>query len=431
MVRTSQIARDSPEEPIRWIQRDYVDHQGNPVILGKVASYTREFYQPEQDEIEAYRIQPPFLEIYSYKPSDGLACVEHQRREVAYRKRLHQQEGKEDESLPPLIPTMQTSFKDQFMSGFCFLLTSKSYLKGAFRDNNHGTGPWWISFDRSLPPAEWGIAVYPEIRDITVKITVDQCILGFDIKDLMTQSYSVYVYGQHDYGLHEPPPPTPSEENPTTQDIQQILEQQQQTADVQSIDSNILRLTWRSENKSVTVTNSADKESDIQYVIYVPFLADINHDQTVLLETTARTFTTGIISHLPSKTIYFEFRIPGSSLSSLISAPPNGLDIGASHEFGAGSGTFIRVLPQSLRDFSFRPISHHYFTVVLDKPAFIQEPNIVIETHRSVGIQEAARKLGMLSVEENIQYSARKLTPEEHREMLSLSPEEYEQKMNF
>lgn len=500
MVRTSQIARDSIEEPIRWIQRDYVDHQGNQVILGKVASHGRQFYQPEPNELEAYRlqvystapIQPeefnnlyeyfysefdqfPFLEIYSYNPPDGLACVEHQRHEVAYRKRLH---AGQREGLPPLIPTMKIGFKDEFMSGFCFLLTSKSYLQGAYRDNDHGTGPYWITFDRSLPavvkklpmikrlgsPAtqlqtftEWGISVNPEIRDIKVDITTDQNGFGFDIKDLMIGRCSTYVYGQFDYGLYEPPSPAPSE-TPTVQHIQEVLEQQQ-TASIQSLNLNVLRLIWGSENSTITITNNPlDGECDLQYVIYVQFLADIEigQERTTLLETTARTFTAAIISSLPvSKTIYFEFRIPSSSsLSSLMSAPPSGFDIGASHEFEAGSGTFIRALPQGSRDYSFRPFAHHYFTVVLDKPTFTQEPSVlfftlwvdpaleieidpdsttdpIIETHRSAGIYEATRRLGMLSVEENIQDSARKLTREEHRALLSLSPEEYEQKMNF
>ncbi|KAJ5598593.1 hypothetical protein N7537_008677 [Penicillium hordei] len=500
MARTSQIARDSTEEPIRWIQRTYVDHQGNPVILGKVASYGRQFYQPEPNELEEYRLQVystapilpeefnnlyeyfysefdqfPFLEIYSYNPPDGLACVEHQRHEVAYRKRLH---AGQREDLPPLIPTMKIGFKDEFMSGFCFLLTSKSYLQGAYRDNDHGTGPYWITFDRSLPAAttklpiikrlgrpatelqtftEWGISVDPEIRDINVDITTDQNGFGFDIKDLMIGRCSTYVYGQFDYGLYEPPPPAPSK-TPTIQYIQEALEQQQ-TAEMKSLNVNVLRLTRGSENSTVTITNNPkDGECELQYVIYVQFLADIEIEQerTTLLETTARTFTAAIISHLPvPKTIYFEFRIPSSSsLSSLISASPNGFNIGASHEFEAGSGTFIRALPQGSRDYSFRPFAHHYFTVVLDKPTFIREPGVlfftlwadpaleveidpdtttepIIETRRSAGIHEATRRLGMLSVEENIQDSARKLTREEHRELLSLSPEEYERKMTF
>lgn len=158
MVRTAQTARELSDPVVRWIQREYLDHEGNTVILGKVAAYESQFYRP--DDAEAYRlqvystapIQPeefnrlyrylcfelsqrPFLEIYSYNPPDGLACVEHQRREVAHRKRLHaeQRDGQYVESLPPLIPTMRTGFQDQFMSGFCFLLTSKSYLQRSFQ----------------------------------------------------------------------------------------------------------------------------------------------------------------------------------------------------------------------------------------------------------------------------------------------------------
>jgi hypothetical protein len=298
---------------------------------------------------------------------------------------------------------------------------------------------------------EWGISVNPEIRDINVNITTNQGTMRWDLKELMRGIYSTYVYNQIDYGLHEPPPPPTSEETPTLQHIQEVLEQQQQTAEVQSVDSTVLRLTWGSENNTVTVTNnSSDGECDLQYVIYVQFLAAIEQEKTSLLETTARTFAAGIISHLPaSKTIYFEFRIPGTSLSSLISPAPNGFEVGASHEFEAGS--IMRALPQINRDVSIRPIPHDFFTVVLDKPVFIQEPSVlfyilwtaprqyikpqstdtVVETLRSAGIQEAARRLAMLAVEEKLQDCARKLTREDHRELLSLSPEEYEHKMNF
>jgi hypothetical protein len=113
--------------------------------------------------------------------------------------------------------------------------------------------------------AEWGISVNPEIRDINVNITTDQSEMGFDMKELFRGIYSTYVYGQIGYGLHEPPPPAPSEETPTLQHIQEVLEQQQQTAEVQSVDSNLLRLTLRPENNTVTVTNnSSDGECDLQ-----------------------------------------------------------------------------------------------------------------------------------------------------------------------
>lgn len=279
---------------------------------------------------------------------------------------------------------MRNGCDDQFMSGFCFLLISRSYLQGYFRDNDHGPGPLWISFDRSLPSAlkklpmikrlsssptklrtfaEWGIAVNPEMIDVTVRTT--------------------------------------------------------------------------------------DEECDLQYVIYVPFLADIEQERTTFLEATARKFTASIILNLSifkptvSKTVRFEFRIPdSSSLSYFLSAPPDGFDIGACHEFDTAPGPEMRIraLPMGQRDFCFRPFPHHYFTVILDKPSFTQEPSVLfftlqtkggtdLEISRSAGIQEVARRLAMLAVEENIQDDARTLTREEHRKFLSLSLEEYEQKM--
>lgn len=43
MARTAQIARDPSDPQTRWIQREYLDHQGNPVILGK-EGYEHEFF---------------------------------------------------------------------------------------------------------------------------------------------------------------------------------------------------------------------------------------------------------------------------------------------------------------------------------------------------------------------------------------------------
>lgn len=54
MARTSQTARDSNEEPFRWLQREYLDHKGNKVILAKFVCWGRQFYQPEENE--GYRL---------------------------------------------------------------------------------------------------------------------------------------------------------------------------------------------------------------------------------------------------------------------------------------------------------------------------------------------------------------------------------------
>ncbi|KAJ5762924.1 hypothetical protein N7533_001605 [Penicillium manginii] len=136
------------------------------------------------------------------------------------------------------------------------------------------------------------------------------------------------------------------EETLTSQYNQEILDEQQQTLEVQSADSNSLRFTIGAEKNTFTVTNnSSGGECGLQYVTYVQFLANVEQEKPALLETTARTFTTVILSCRPASK---PFRIPGFSFSSLISAPANGFDVGASHEFEAG--LVMRVPPMLDRD---------------------------------------------------------------------------------
>lgn len=289
------------------------------------------------------------------------------------------------------------------MSGFCFLFTSNSYLQATFAKDEDGTGPWWIYFDRSLPSAvkkldiiqrlqepstdlesfvDGYAFVNPDVRDINVNIKNNQTGMIHDIYNLMHRRWSRNEYGQIDYGLHEPPPLASLDETPSLQHIQEVLEQQQLAPEVQSVDPNMFHLSWRSESRIWTVTNNtSDGQHDLQYVIYLSFLADIaENNMLTLLETAARTFTAGSVSHLPdSKTVYFEFRIPESpSLSSPISAPSNGFHVGAIH--GLEQNERMRILPQSFGERASPPAPHHFFTVVIDKPGFIQEPSVIFYT---------------------------------------------------
>ncbi|CAI7600864.1 unnamed protein product [Penicillium pancosmium] len=308
MARTAQTARDpDPSISEGWLQREYVDHQGNTVILRNTIPIPT---QPEAlNNLYSYLYFnvpiPPVLEIYSYNPLAALTCVEHQRREIAHRKPLHakQHECDEGKLLPPLIPTMQTPFSYD-MSGFCFLFTSNSYLQATFTKDEDGTGPWWIHFDRNLPSAVKKLEILKCFHEPPTDFETFVDGYAFVNPD----------YGQIDYGLHEPPPPASLDETPSLQHIQEILEQQQLAPEVQSVDPDIFHLAWRSGSRILTVTNNtSDGQHDLQYVIYLSFLADIAEKNTMptLLETAARTFTAGIVSHLPdSITVYFEFCIP-------------------------------------------------------------------------------------------------------------------------
>jgi hypothetical protein len=91
------------------------------------------------------------------------------------------------------------------------------------------------------------------------------------------------------------------EETLTSQYNQEILDEQQQTLEVQSADSNSLRFTIGAEKNTFTVTNnSSGGECGLQYVTYVQFLANVEQEKPALLETTARTFTTVILSCRPA-----------------------------------------------------------------------------------------------------------------------------------
>lgn len=250
MARTEQTRPDPDYTGPKWRQREYPDHQGDTVILGKIASSDREYHQPEGRD--AFRLQiysktpikPKdfqnlhdyffqklvhgcFMEIYSYSPPDALACVEHQRREIAYRKRLHAQAENSPEVLPLLIPTLRASTQNDFGSGFCILLTSESYQAGfdAEERNDLGTGPLWIIFNRKFPSEipklsmitrlgssllnydrfrKGQIEVSPETNETSVKLINDQEYMDDTVSDLLNGVFMNFVnLGDIDYGFGE------------------------------------------------------------------------------------------------------------------------------------------------------------------------------------------------------------------------------------
>lgn len=473
---------DSGRQPL-WLQRQYDDHQGIPVFLGKLSRQDRDFYAPQGEErfaLQIYSKVPippedletlheflfgdtetaPFIEVYSYLPSDAFACVEHQRREIAHRKRLHDNADGSSDFLPPLIPKVRYNKpQHDFNSGFAFLFTSYSYREGDPEMRNElGTGPLWIRFNTEFPSqaqqleittrlscsvhelrraVNMGIEVYPEAYEVDVELR-DQEYTDQSVHDLLGPLILQRPAGgvAIDFGVGEPLPA------PTTLDSNQMMEilRNQQIADIQSVDPSTLHLTWGSGDKEVTVTNKlSSEECDLQYVVYVPFLA--NTPDSVQLETTARTFTAGIISYLASeKTVCFDFRVSDSL--SCIAFLSNEVPVGALHSLDHGSRR-ERVLPLNNSDSWRGPMPFKFFAVVLDKPEFITEPGVlfltvfqdlketlnegnVAQARRSAGLPEAARRLAMLSVEEGLgDKPKRLLSAEEHRSMLGVSEAEY------
>lgn len=180
---------------------------------------------------------------------------------------------------------------------------------------------------------------------------------------------------------------------------------------------------------------------DLRYIIYVPFLH--YHSASESLEGTARAFTSAIISHLPKgKTVHFEFHKPSDmTLSSIVSF--HRIQISTRPEMYVGALHTIQTQPDVARSPDrvypcFRnerpPLyadieRYKVFAVVLDRPNFVEDPGVLFvmtdggkskvwpggnfellggptfdyfetQVWRSAGMAEAARRLGMIVVDE-------------------------------
>jgi hypothetical protein len=495
MARTAQNGRPNPS-PYQWRQREYSDHQGNPVIRGKV-SRAQSFDAPEGKEkytIQIYSktpIQPAdfeslyeylspslddciFIELYTSTQNDAFACVEHQRREIAHRKRLYADSEQPSNSFPPLIPTFNPNASSSghvddpepnYDTGTCLLLTSDSYRAGGDREkrNQLGTGPLFIHFTRKFPSqvqeidlvdrvdfdelddlpsfAEYGTEVLPEATDIDVEFYKDQREM-YQYVQAMLSSLQTQRTGdgewELDYGIDDP---VSEQTTWDSQQVRRILDEQRSEA-LGSVSADTLSVTQGPQDIGITVKNHSSEESDLQYVIFVQFLAEIPDPE--LLEITGRLFTAHVLSMLDSeKTVRFDFRTSGASLSSILPFPKN-ITVGAL--YSSETGSKCRIAPLQLHDVGELPsVICEEFAVVLDRPAFITEPGVlffmnnirpghdsqrhrtIAQVRRSAGMPEVARRLAMLALEENRGLKPkRKVTKEECMSLLGLTLEQYQ-----
>lgn len=495
MARTAQTAPRAGTVDVlsdRWAQREYVDHQGNPVVLGKFIQHDEEFTQPvgrarytvqiysaipiqenDYEKLDDYLSETdppdaPKFEIYSYRPRNALSCVEHQRHEIAYRKRLHAEAeaaGQSTEALPPLIPMAEKLCKSRDRVGFCLFLTSESFRAVL------GTGPQWIHFDRRIPSGLSeipiverleGFGVHPELWELEAIAKNHQRRVGSDIRWAITR---ICRGGELDYGLDQDEgQPVPSLFDDPGH-IMEVLTQQ-----MQGLSFDTLHLTRGLGPEAVTVTNGASdfsEECNLQYIVYVPFLGNIQNPAD-LLETTARLFTASIVAHISAiKTVRFEFRVPdSSSVSSILPEHPQSLQVpqftsGALQNLDHMKSQRERVLPLDPKDRVYdkqRLLDPcKLFAVVLDRPSFITEPGVMflqvtseypppperranssgfgdghwMEVRRSAGMPEVARRLAMLTVEEcqgGYADTRRVLSQEEYSAMWSAVPESYKER---
>ncbi|KAJ5363041.1 hypothetical protein N7541_003885 [Penicillium brevicompactum] len=412
-----------------WQQvRTYTDHLGHHVMLEQ---YVTPDYEPDPNDIipiQVYSLVPldddhkslrsylmqsffgeevkPLFEIYSYSPPDNLACIEHNRIEIARRKQQH---GSEIKDPLPLIP--QFVRPDDYSSvGLCVLLRSHSYRLGYVEDSDAfaelGEGPDLLYFNRCFsstcvnvtqPEPEDDESPLPEGFELAIQRVTDQTYIG---QILMVDILTSMSHNPDQYALEIDEGSFPSSSDQSSEE--QIHDQLVTETSVGGFD---LHPDFRvsEEANIVTVNNTPEgKTPDIQYLIHAAFLSSIRDTERLsLLQCTARLFTASISSHLPAnKSLNLKFFIPDSlSFSAnrfaqneglkILSKqteedPENSFPVGALHKVSTGDDqpqTWKRVTPQIPEQQIITEQGRfcelfRLFAVVLDRANFVFEAGV-------------------------------------------------------
>ncbi|KAJ5334058.1 uncharacterized protein N7506_007841 [Penicillium brevicompactum] len=389
-----------------WQQvRTYTDHLGHRVVLEQ---YVTPDYEPDTNDIipiQVYSLVPldddhknlriylmqsffdeevkPLFEIYSYSPPDNLACIEHNRIEIARRKQQH---GSEIKDPLPLIP--QFVCPDDYSSvGLCVLLRSHSYRLGYVEDSDAfaelGEGSDLLYFNRCFSSTCVNMT-QPESEDDESPL-----LEGFE---LAIQCVTDQTY------IDEGSFPSRSDQSSEEQIHDQLVTE----TSVGGFDLH--PDFWVSEEANiVTVKNTPEgKTPDIQYIIHAAFLSFIRDTVRLpLLQCTARLFTASISSHLPAdKSLNLKFFIPDSlSFSAIRPAqnevlkilseqteedPENSFLVGALHKVSTGDDqlqTWKHVTPQIPEQQIITGQGRfcepfRLFAVVLDRANFVSESGV-------------------------------------------------------
>ncbi|KAI9370922.1 hypothetical protein BJX61DRAFT_535234 [Aspergillus egyptiacus] len=461
-----------------WQQvRHYLDHSGHSAVLEQ---YVAGDWEPDPDHlvpIQVYSMVPldpdhtrlrdyllhvfgndelkPRLEIYSYCPPDSFACVEHSRREIAFRKQQHRSGA----ANPPLLIPQFFRGEDEPPVGRCVLLRSHSYRLGRRNNPVHldaaGEGPDAEEIQRMVSTED---VVLPEAFELSFERVTDQRDFGeIIVQDIFLNATAPSNKApapvpaaaptrlRFALDVDEGTAPDPTDMQGDEDQVREHLSQQTAVGGF-ALDASF-RVEHDADLGTVTVTNvPTGAEPDLQYLIFASFLSHLPETAApALLASTARLFTAALLSHLPApttKTVTFHFAIPDSPSWSAIQAAHDKLlaaqephfRVGALHTFAAdpqGSDGHAaapqRVAPQSpeesvhaAREALRAP--YRVFAVVLDRATFVSDAGIYFyisgysvpderlaymephpadtEIRRSPGIAEAARRLAMLVVEE-------------------------------
>ncbi|KAK5118640.1 hypothetical protein LTR85_008105 [Meristemomyces frigidus] len=343
--------------------------------------------------------ESPLFEIYAPQP-DALACVEHQRREIAHRKA----QAHSNEANVLLIPKVAGNEYDRRRAGFLI------QPHGGDEDPD---GPLWVTFDCRFPSAtyadstsrlaqdpvvahEAGIAledieVLPEKMEIVVRRMQLAWSMRAELKQLHHLSLWEMRHGNYidcdakpDYALDE------EEGQPDVQAPKSAMEDLTQSAQALTLD----HVAVKEADAMVTISNKEmSAMPSLRYIIYTPFLHLPGFEDS--LEQTAKAFTAALTSRLPAETtVHLEFRKPQEpTLSSVLhdhrtamqSRPADWIgalvtiaDQGAASPDGPGtSPTPVRLYPYEVLPINVSFDRYKTFAVILDRPDFISGPGVL------------------------------------------------------
>ncbi|RAH72480.1 uncharacterized protein BO66DRAFT_317490 [Aspergillus aculeatinus CBS 121060] len=388
----------------------------------------------------------PSYEIYSVPQLDAFTAVEHQRREIAYRKNVRPAV----EGVFPGIAKVNARAIDK--EGLLLLITTHSYRDwNSRRPDEDQAGIQWVAFNRNVPQTPsvplvpddpyFTHELYPEWNEIEVINCNDMRAMGHDLK-------MVYYDEQWDYGLGEDEgQPCPSD-SPISAETLTLLDQK---ANSLSPD----RYTTITEiDGSVTIMSNmhAASEPDLRYIVHLKF----SHSVPDFIRM-AQAFTSALVANLPDqRSIHLNFRQSSTSgLASLGSVVDSHRALVASQPcLGIGAMQTIR-LKQDRSTVRMRTFPNSRteqegaivfsqgcktFLVILDRPDFLTVPGVLFlqadmdkrdeddtwfgfrntdlyQVWRCLTMEWVARRLAMLSLEE---YPPKTQTPETELAMLSL-----------
>ncbi|KAJ6037311.1 hypothetical protein N7540_001590 [Penicillium herquei] len=404
----AQQYRDHAQQPAIFMTLKETNPEALPVRLPQIAiqvySIVPLSLEPEQDSEDDYTALCRYLssrrstypdEAMSFEicahQAEVFACVEHQRREIHYRKN-----NIPGEDFFPGIAKVAPDKYNQLLQGFLQVITSYSFRDTFLPLYEAESGPLWVNFDRCFPlkakvdlrsrvdsanrrgfdPSIISVdrQVYSEREEVIVR----KC-RHLDDKcrelSLITRSHSHMAGEEFDYGLNEDEGDPSLSNQPLAPHMIELL---QSKAD--SLDYDQFNIKSPSDGAVAIKTNTEalTSETELQYIIHIAF----PYKKLELeLMTIAKTFTFAIIENLPrGKTVNLGFFSADQSLAAilashrvLMNSRPD-IAVGALHE---GSRRFPQKRHKPEIEITSDREPYRTFFVILDRPDFLTGPGVL------------------------------------------------------